>query len=131
MHLILRNRGLPTLTAFHTRMETHWLLGKSHVKLKALPLAQIHLLLPGSCPYDPSSGQLFSHSLIFRNFRFWHLCDMPSHFEYVCLWGHTGSGWPMVKATRMTLCGHIEIKTDRNGRDEKHCGSTTEVLLSP
>ena len=31
----------------------------------------------------------------------------------------------------LTLCGHIEIKTDRNGRDEKHCGSTTEVLLSP
>ena len=41
------------------------------------------------------------------------------------------SGWPNVKATRLTLCGHIEIKTDRNGRDEKHCGSTTEVLLSP
>src|SRR5216117_1395565 len=33
--------------------------------------------------------------------------------------------------TAHTLCGHIEIKTDRNGRDEKHCGSTTEVLLSP
>jgi ribosomal protein S18 acetylase RimI-like enzyme len=32
---------------------------------------------------------------------------------------------------RMTLCGHIEIKKDRKGRDEKHCGSTTEVLLSP
>jgi hypothetical protein len=31
----------------------------------------------------------------------------------------------------MTHSGHIEIKTDRNGRDEKHCGSTTEVRLSP
>lgn len=32
---------------------------------------------------------------------------------------------------RLTLCGHIEIKTERDGRDGKHCGSTTEALLSP
>jgi len=32
--------------------------------------------------------------------------------------------------TVWNLCGHIEIKKDRTGRDEKRCGSTTEVLLS-
>jgi hypothetical protein len=38
------------------------------------------------------------------------------------------TGW---LGRRLTLCGYIEIKTDRNGRDEKHCGSATEVHLSP
>ena len=40
-------------------------------------------------------------------------------------------GFAAISSSPTGLCGHIEIKTDRNGRDEKHCGSTTEVLLSP
>src|SRR2546421_11114103 len=54
-------------------------------------------------------------------------CSMPSHCKTrsaLC------QKWSFARAQLLTLCGHIEIKTDRNGRDEKHCGSTTEVLLS-
>src|SRR6185436_5863351 len=35
-----------------------------------------------------------------------HLGDMRSHSEYVWSLGWTGSGWPMVKPTRITLSGH-------------------------
>ena len=65
------------------------------------------------------------------NFRSWPEADMACPPSDVGSSGQSGHHSRPRRSPEMTLCGHIEFKTDRKGRDEKHCGSTTEVLLSP
>jgi hypothetical protein len=67
------------------------------------------------------------------NVAFWHTTSFRDGVEFGRNQGKADmagldAGLPL---SRLTLCGQIEIKADRNGRDEKHCGSTTEVLSSP
>jgi len=40
------------------------------------------------------------------HFRFWHIASVGTVQRHVRSWGKVGSGWPTVKAMRMTRLGH-------------------------
>jgi hypothetical protein len=84
--LTRRNSNFLTLIAFRTRAETHWLARKSHVMFEVAVRKHgqdIHLFSLRFSARDPSSERLFSHSLTFRNFGFWHKTDLLSPNAHV------------------------------------------------